>query len=501
MVYALSHLNPLDTFQIIRFSRRARSFTPSPVLATPGNIRRALKYVEGLAGDGGTIMLEGVKAAVDYPEDPDRLRIISFMTDGYIGNEEQILAYLKVHLGKARLFSFGVGSSVNRYLLDEMAQFGRGAVDYILHNEGAQDAVTRFYDRIRSPYLTEIDIDWGELRVGDIYPSQIPDLFLGQPVVLYGRYEGSGEDEITLRGRLGGKPYTQRIPADFPEKHEEGEAIGALWARSRIAALSDALVGRHQPEIVEEITTVALKHHLVSKYTSFVAVEWATTTGEEPAEMIEVPAELPAGVSYEGVFGGFTTFSSEFIDSLPILGRNYQDVLTLAPGVSDTDGDGQPNIHGARDTDVKTTGASAEFSRGQGGFVNVETESRETTGLDCRLEIDRPTYRAGESIEVTIIIENRGEQGALIPDTLSTDDGTARFSIIDTASRPLPHPAARTDVLGKRLLAPGEKATFKIVLNASGGYVIDRPGQYRITFMGAAVGLPDSNALSIVIEP
>ena len=280
--------------------------------------------------------------------------------------------------------------------------------------------------------------------------------------------------------------------------------------------------------------------------------------------MIEVPAELPEGVSYEGVFGGVTTFSSEFIDSLPVLGRNYQEVLTLAPGVSDTDGDGQPNIHGALDTDVKTlvdhvstvdpltgqageqldiesiqevevktAGASAEFSRGQGGFVNIETEpdgseggvvggivsgvvggvvggvlggllagiALETTDLVCRLEIDRRTYRLDKLIELTIIIDNKGEQDVLIPADLSMEDGTARFSIIDDASRLRPHPMARTDVLRKRLLAPGEKATFKVVLNASGGYEIERPGQYRITFMGTDLGLPDSNTLSIVIEP
>src|SRR6266581_8656807 len=432
MRYALQGLDPRDTFQIVRFSDRAKTFEAAPVLATPGNIERALQYVARLSGEGGTIMLEGVKTALSYPEDPERLRIVSFMTDGYIGNEDAILAYMSKHLGGARLFSFGVGTSVNRYLLDKMADFGHGAVEYVLPGEDSGKSIRRFYDRIRSPYLTDIQIDWGGLGVTDMYPGEIPDLFLGQPVAVYGRYGQPGKSEVILRARLGGKPYEQRFTVELPGRHDEGDAIGMLWARAHIEDLSDQLIVGSQPALVEEITRVALTHRLVSKYTSFVAVEEQVDTGPEKPALVEVPVCTPPGVSYDMTYGASegvelaervrvtaqgevvnaettttsTVFNSEFIEALPILGRNYQDVLTLAPGVSDVDGDGNPTIHGSRDTDVitlvdgvstndpltgkrgqeiniesiseveiKTAGATAEYGRGQGGFVTLVTKS------------------------------------------------------------------------------------------------------------------------------
>src|SRR5437867_3001925 len=377
-------------------------------------------------------MLEGVRTALEYKEDEQRLRIVSFMTDGYIGNEEAILAYMAKHLGGARLFSFGVGTSVNRYLLDKMADFGRGAVEYVLPGDDSGKAIRRFYDRIRSPYLTNIQIDWGGLGVTDMYPREISDLFLGQPVAVYGRYGQPGKAEVTLRARLGGKPYEQRYTVLLPARQDEGEAIGTLWARAHIEDLSDRLIVSSQPALVEEITRVALAHRLVSKYTSFVAVEEQIDTWLEKPALVEVPVCTPPGVSYDMTYGASTgvemmerirvaaqgevvntesttsstTFNSEFIDALPILGRNYQDVLTLAPGVSDVDGDGNPTIHGSRDTDVVTlvdgvstndpltgkrgqeinidsidevevvtAGASAEYGRAQGGFVTIVTKS------------------------------------------------------------------------------------------------------------------------------
>jgi Ca-activated chloride channel family protein len=417
MRYALENLNPLDNFQIIRFSDEVDAFAPGPVPATPDYIARALEYVDDLEGGGGTVMMEAVKAALSVPEDPQRLRIISFMTDGYIGNEDQVLAYLKARLGEARLFSFGVGTSPNRYLLDKMAEFGRGSVHYVLLDGKADESVQDFYDKIRNPYMTDIEIDWGDLRVSEIYPARIPDLYLGRPVVLFGRYEEAGAGEIVVRGRLGAELYERHLRIELPERQEGGEAIESLWARSKIEELSDRLLGNPQPDVVEEITGLALAHRLVSARTSFVAVEEIPRTAEEEPLSVEVPVPVPAGVSYEGIFGipvqeeydetlatvaqpgaanasstvVSTSFSSpfisglpvpgsnyqevlvlapgaanassasqttsgahEFISGLPVLGVDYQDVLVLAPGVTDVSSSGSPDIHGAPDTDVVT---------------------------------------------------------------------------------------------------------------------------------------------------
>jgi Ca-activated chloride channel family protein len=563
MRHALANLNPIDTFQIVRFSNAAETFAPEPVPATFGNIQQALEYVDGLSGQGGTIMIEGVRTALGYPEDPQRLRIISFMTDGYIGNEEAILAYLAEHLGGARLFSFGVGSAPNRYLLDKMAEFGHGAVEYVLLNDTAEAPVLRFYDRIRNPYLTDIEIDWNDLKVKDVYPERIPDLFLGQPILLHGRYTRPGAGEVTLRARLGGRPYEQRLPVHLPERHDEGEAIGTLWARARIEDLSARQIVNPLPVHIEEITQLALAHRLVSAYTSFVAVEERIVTGTDKPHLVEVPVAIAEGVSYEAVFGrepgveltekvvaraiggvaggmlsggpqsttSTTTFSAELVNSLPVLGRNAQEALVLSPGVTGA----SPTIHGSRETEVigladgcstadpaavqrgqqlvfdsieeievQSSGASAPFSRAQGGLVSViegelEPDADELPFGACTLEAPREEYRQGELIEVRLVIENRSRKTILLPAELSIAAGTARFQVLDEDWNVLEHPAAFTLATDALRLRPGKRITFRLTINGPDGYRIERLGIYQVVFLGSDFGLLDSNVVTVTI--
>ena len=520
MHYALENLNPLDNFQIIRFANEAESFAPEPVPATPSYIARAQEYVEGLSGAGGTIMLEGVKTALSTPEDPQRLRIISFMTDGYIGNEDQILAYLRKNLGGARLFSFGVGSSPNRYLLDKMAEFGHGAVQYLLLNDRAAEPIRDFYERIRSPYLTDLVVDWEKIHVSEIYPPEIPDLFLGQPVVLFGAYEQAGAGEITLRGRLGGQPYEQRLGIELPERSVVGEAISSLWARSKIEDLSNQQIANPQPSIIEAITDLALAHRLVSAYTSLVAVDDRQRSAPVEPPLVEVPVPAPDGMNVEGGIGVIaagvigsaaggiaqpspaemirvaaqapivnsegtqlsTTITSEFLSEIPVLGCDYQDVLALAPGVTAPGSASTPNVHGARNTDVL---------------------SHRHSGLPAfsRLRALRNTYHLGEEIEVFIAIKNLSRKTILVPASLSVPDGTALFRILDDTWTALPHPASGICRERKRKLPPGGKIAVKVTLNGAGGYRLDRPGLYHIVFLGSELGLPDSTQLTLRVEP
>jgi len=385
-----------------------------------------------------------------------------------------------------------------------MAEFGRGAVEYMLLSENSEAPVQRFYDRIRSPYLTDISIDWGGLEVKDLVPGVIPDLFLGQPIVLYGRYARPGAGEVTLRGRLGGRPFERRFRVDLPERHEEGEAIATLWARSRIEDLSTAQIRDPNAARIDAITELALANRLVSAYTSFVAVaEWTGTGAEEP-ETVAVPVPLAEGVSYEGVFGGqgsidvgetiqvvaagdvvntesfstSTTFSSEFIETLPILGRNYQDVLIMAPGVSGS---------------------------GEGGFLVIHGSKR-AQGLDapagaaCRIEAPRRSYRVGESIEIAVTIENRSGEAIELPRALAIADGTARFSVTDETGSTHPDPSDHTAAVATLRLNPGVRTTLRVILNGPGGYRLDRPGKYRIVFHGGDLGACESNTLVLTIK-
>jgi Ca-activated chloride channel family protein len=197
---ALRKLGADDSFQIIRFSSNASKLGPDPVIATPDNIARGLEFVESLSGSGGTQMIEGIKAALDFEHDPERFRFVSFMTDGKIGNEKQILAAVQAKLGDSRIFSFGVGSSPNRYLLDRMAKLGSGAVAYVGLDDSCGEIVDAFYDRISHPAMTNVGIDFGGMKVFDVYPSRVSDLFVGRPIVITGRFQGEGAGVIRQGG-------------------------------------------------------------------------------------------------------------------------------------------------------------------------------------------------------------------------------------------------------------------------------------------------------------
>ncbi len=191
MKLALDGLNPQDTFNLITFSGDTRILFPEPVPATRENLGKAQEFLAGTHGSGGTEMMKAIRAALEPSDAQDHIRIVCFMTDGYVGNDMEIIAEVQKH-PNARVFSFGIGNSVNRFLLDKMAQYGRGEVEYVGLNDDGSAAARRFHERVRNPLLTDIAVDWGGLAVTDVYPKRIPDLFSAKPVVIHGRYTVPG---------------------------------------------------------------------------------------------------------------------------------------------------------------------------------------------------------------------------------------------------------------------------------------------------------------------
>jgi Ca-activated chloride channel family protein len=307
---ALAAMGPDDTFQIIRFDDRAGALGGQPLANRPRNVTLALGWLDALAPGGGTEMTAGVAAALDFPHDPARLRIVAFLTDGYIGNEDDVLRVVGARLGPARLFSFGVGSAVNRYLLEEMARVGRGAVEVVRPDEDTRAAVAKFHDRIARPLLTDVRVDWGGLDVREQVPAAIPDLFLGQPLVVAARYGQPGRATVTVHARRAGQPVTFAVPVALPARDEARPAVASVWARARIAELSRRLVhardeGGEAPALREQITAIALEHHLMSAYTAFVAVDTTRVTAGGRGTEVAVPVEVPEGVRRPNV-GGHT---------------------------------------------------------------------------------------------------------------------------------------------------------------------------------------------------
>ena len=295
---ALDKLGEGDSFQIIRFSEGASHFGPAPISATRENLAKARRYLAGLSGSGGTQMIEGIKAALEFPHDPSRLRVVSFMTDGYIGNEAEILAAVNARIDASRIFSFGVGSSVNRYLLNRMAQAGRGVAAYIGLNDSSEEVMDSFFDRISRPVLSDISIDWGEMRVTDAYPSALPELelFTGRPLVMTGKFSGEAS-QIRVWGARDG----ERAVFMSSTPIQSGATLAKLWARLRIAELVDLqnYTGDHGGELAEAIRKTALEYQLVTSYTAFVAVDSSAKTLGDHGISVSQAVPAPDGVKYE----------------------------------------------------------------------------------------------------------------------------------------------------------------------------------------------------------
>jgi len=311
----IANLRPNDRFNVMTFAGQTKVLWPAPRGNSEANRREATEFVDTLQGGGGTEMMKAIDGALGGTPDPERLRIVCFLTDGYVGNDMAIIDAVKKNVKTARVFSFGIGRSVNRYLLDNMAKFGRGEVEYVFGAEQCDVAADRFYQRIDAPVLTDIEIDWGELagaiETDEVYPKHIPDLFSVSPVTVKGRYKPGAADltgEITLRGRTSEGAFERKVKLTLPAEAEGSPALPPLWARAKVDDLmSSDLLGaqRGSPDAKtkQQIVELGMEYSLVTQYTSFVAVEEKTVTiGGEPRK-VSVPVEMPEGVSYEGVFG------------------------------------------------------------------------------------------------------------------------------------------------------------------------------------------------------
>ncbi len=301
MKLALDGLYPGDTFNLITFAGDTRILFPRPVPATPANRKRAQAFLAASSGDGGTEMMKAIKAALDPSGAADHVRIVCFMTDAEVGNDMEIISEIQKH-PNARVFAFGIGSSVNRFLLDKMAEYGRGEVEYVSLDDDGSAAARRFHERVRNPLLTDISVDWNGMPVTDVYPRRIPDLFSAKPVILTGRYTAAGRGVIRLKGKMSGREFVREIAVDFPEAETRNNVLSSLWARSRIDDLmgqdfNGMQQGEMKPELKETITNLGLEFRLMTQFTSFVAVEEMIVTEGGQPRRIDVPVEVPEGVN------------------------------------------------------------------------------------------------------------------------------------------------------------------------------------------------------------
>jgi Ca-activated chloride channel family protein len=229
------------------------------------------------------------------------------MTDGYVGNDLEIIGEVKKH-PNARVFAFGIGSSVNHFLLDQMAREGRGEVEYVGLEDDGSAAARRFQERVRTPLLTDLKLEWVGVSVTEIFPSRLPDLFSAKPLIVSGRYDSPGKGVLRLRGKQAGRDFVREISVALPADQAAHRVLATLWARRKVDALmaqnwNGMQSGNPGPEIKNAITKLGVDFGLMTQFTSFVAVEQTIRTEGGVPMRVDVPVEMPAGVSYEGIYG------------------------------------------------------------------------------------------------------------------------------------------------------------------------------------------------------
>jgi Ca-activated chloride channel family protein len=289
----IQNLRKKDYFNILFFAGGSEVLSPHPLQATKENVRKAIAMLQGQRGSGGTEILPALQRALSLEKKEGLSRIIVTATDGYVAVEKDAFDLIREKLNEANFFAFGIGSSVNRYLIEGMARAGRGEPFVVTNQQEATQAAKRFADYINAPLLTDIEVSFQGFDAYDVEPPTLPDLFAQRPLILFGKYrDASGK--IRVRGKTVGRDYKKTILVSTQVEDKGNAALEYLWAREKIARLDD--YGKIGVDVKDEVTKLGLRYHLMTQYTSFVAVD---TIVRDTGEVVTVkqPLPLPEGVT------------------------------------------------------------------------------------------------------------------------------------------------------------------------------------------------------------
>ena len=293
----IGKLKPTDLFNVVLFAGDARILSPNSLQANQQNISRAIGLLEEQRGGGGTELLAAVKEALTLPRQEHVSRSIVLVTDGYISGEAGVFDYIRENLNQTNVFAFGIGSSVNRYLIEGVAKAGMGEPFVVTDQTEAPAVADKFREYIQTPLLTDIQVRSIGFDTYDVHTTHLPDLFALRPVILFGKWRGSPSGMLELTGKTGRGDYLTRLDVAGVQPEESNRALRYLWARSRIAELSDYGSDQTDPERIGTITSLGLKYNLLTQYTSFIAVREMISNAGGSAEDVDQPLPLPVGVS------------------------------------------------------------------------------------------------------------------------------------------------------------------------------------------------------------
>jgi len=435
---------------------------------------------------GVTVLLDGVWRTINgrrlFAVDVARpqfgakalpLRIVFFLTDGEVGNDDEVIQSVREHAQTARVFTVGIGSSPNRHLLDEMARAGRGKSDYVSLQGDASAAVSRFVRRVTTPVLTDVNISFGNgLEVVDTIPplDAMPDLFDEQPIIVHGRYTEPGEGTLTIMGDTGAGRWERNIHLALPAEAPEHDVIATLWARSRV----DELMRRND---IPGVVALGEQFQIVTQYTSFVAVEKSRLTIDGRAMLVSIPIEMPEGQSWQGTFGGTP-------DARQLAEDKYDNFVNKFGGASQEDGDWRNLRRRLRDVDGDgfsdalwdASGATGEMNGSETArayslrYVDPERVANKLKALLGQSEgerVRRPrreTGQGGASVEEVFAGIKQIQADPVTGEVLVLSDSPASLEFLDAVVASLDQPTAamrRADeLLGQQDFDAAERAAM-----------------------------------------
>lgn len=296
---AIARLSEQDSFNVVEFNSYAKALYNEARPATAAHREHAMRWVRKLQAQGGTEMALALNLALNGRENPGRVRQVIFLTDGAVGNEDGLFKLIQDKLGDSRLFTVGIGSAPNSHFMSKAAQTGRGTFTYIGKIEEVKEKMGQLFAKLESPVLKGIEIAWP--GAVDAWPKRVPDLYLGEPIVVAAALDKM-EGALRITGLRGDVAWQATLPLDGARS---GRGMGVLWAREKIASHIDSLrEGAKEEEVRDAVVEIALAHHLVSKYTSLVAVDKTPVRPkEDELKSGAIPTNLPEGWEYGKVFG------------------------------------------------------------------------------------------------------------------------------------------------------------------------------------------------------
>jgi Ca-activated chloride channel family protein len=300
----IGQLRPTDYFNVVLFAGDSSVLSETSLQANQENLSNAIRLLNDQRGSGGTELLPAIQRAMNLPRQQNLSRNIVLVSDGYVSGEQGVFDYIRDNLNQSNVFAFGIGSSVNRYLIEGVAKAGMGEPFIVSEESEAAAVAASFKEYIQTPVLSNIKIRSVGFDTYDVHPVNFPDLMAKRPLILFGKWRGPVTGMFELTGKSGRGDYVSQLDVSGFTPEETNRGIRYLWARSRIAELSDYGSANVSDERVKEITSLGLKYNLLTSYTSFIAVREVVTNTLEPGKDINQPLPLPLRVSDMAVGNG-----------------------------------------------------------------------------------------------------------------------------------------------------------------------------------------------------